>query len=47
MEDYHVYYNHEEEVKFLHVIMGNTKTESNGRRGRKELVTMRNLDREV
>ena len=41
------YYNHEEEIRGIHVIMGNFETESNGRRDRKELVTMKILHREV
>ena len=45
MEDAHGSYNHEEEIRVLHVIMGND--ESNGRRGRHEPVTMRSLHREV
>jgi hypothetical protein len=40
-------YNHEEEVQGLHFNMGKAEIESNGRRGRHELVTMRNMHREV
>ena len=40
-------YNHEEEIIGLHVSMGNVETESNGRRDRQELVTMRSLQKEV
>ena len=47
MEDSQGYYNHEEEVKGLHFNMGNVETKSNGRRGMKEPVTMRSLQREV
>jgi hypothetical protein len=47
MEDAQGSYNHEEEFRGLHVSMGNVETESNGRRGRKEPVTMRSLQREV
>jgi hypothetical protein len=47
MEDAQGYYSHEEEIIGLHVIMGNYETKSNGRRGRKEPVTMRILHREV
>jgi hypothetical protein len=47
MEDSHGYYIHEEEIICLHVSMGNVETNSNGRRGKKELVTMRSLHREV
>jgi hypothetical protein len=45
MEDVKGYYSHEEEIIGLHVNMGNAKTESNGRRDRKELVTMRILQK--
>jgi hypothetical protein len=47
MEDSQGSYSHEEEFKVLHVNMGNDETYSNGRRHRKELVTMRSLHREV
>jgi hypothetical protein len=47
MEDTQGYYIHEEEIIGLHVSMGNAETESNGRRDRQELVTMRSLHREV
>jgi hypothetical protein len=40
-------YNHEEDIRGLHVSMGNAKKNSNGRRDRKEHVTMRSLHREV
>jgi hypothetical protein len=33
MEDAQGYYNHEEEIKGLHVIMGNFEINSNGKRG--------------
>jgi hypothetical protein len=36
MEDAQGSYNHEEEVKGLHVSMGNVETESNGHRRRVE-----------
>jgi hypothetical protein len=41
------YYNHGEEIIGLHFSMGNVEIESNGRRYRKEHVTMRSLHREV
>jgi hypothetical protein len=41
------YQNHEEEVIGMHVNMGNAGTKSNGRRDTKELVTMRNMHREL
>jgi hypothetical protein len=47
VEDAYGYYNHEEEVKGLHVRMGNSKTKSNGRRGGKEPVTMGIMCRKV
>jgi hypothetical protein len=47
MENAQGYYIHEEEVKGLHVSMGNDETNSNGRRCMHELVTMRSLQREV
>jgi hypothetical protein len=47
MYDSQGYYRHEEEIIGLHVIMGKAETKSNGRRDRKELVTMRNLHRKV
>jgi hypothetical protein len=47
MEYSHGSYNHEEEIIVFHVSMGNVKTWSNGRRGGKELVTMRSLHGEV
>jgi hypothetical protein len=40
-------YNHEEDIRGMHVSMGNDETKSNGRRDRKETVTMRRLQREV
>jgi hypothetical protein len=40
-------YIHEEDVRGLHVSMENAKTESNGRRGRQDPITMRSLHREV
>jgi len=47
MEDAQGSYNHEEEIRGLHVSMGNAETKSNGRRGSEELmeldVTMRSL----
>jgi hypothetical protein len=39
-DDAQEYYIHEEEIRGMHVIMGNVETESNGRRGRKEHVVM-------
>jgi hypothetical protein len=47
MEDAQGSYNHEEEIRGLHVSMGNVETESNGRRDRQEPVTMRSLQKEV
>jgi hypothetical protein len=47
MEDSQGSYSHEEDIRGLHVSMGNVEKNSNGRRGRKEPVTMRNLHREV
>ena len=47
MEDDQGSYNHEEEVRCLHVNMGNVEIESNGRRDRHELVSMRILQKEV
>ena len=47
MENAQGSYNHEKEIRGLHVNMGNAETESNGRRGRQEPVTMRSLQREV
>jgi hypothetical protein len=47
METSHESYNYKEEIIWLHVNMGNAKTESNGRRDREEPVTMRSLQKEV
>jgi len=47
MEDSQGSYSHEEEVIGRHVSMENAETESNGRRDKKNLVTMRILQREV
>jgi hypothetical protein len=47
MDDAHGSYNHEEEIIDIHVSMENGEIESNGRRDRQELVTMRSLHREV
>jgi hypothetical protein len=47
MEDSQGSYNHKEEFKGQHVSMGNVETESNGRRGMDESVTMRILHKEV
>jgi hypothetical protein len=47
MEDAQGSYNHEEEIIGLHVDMGSVETESNGRRDRKDHVTMRSLQRKV
>jgi methyl coenzyme M reductase gamma subunit len=47
MEDAQGSYSHQEEIKGLHVSMENVETESNGRRGMQEYVTMRSLHREV
>jgi hypothetical protein len=41
------YYNHGENITCLHVSMRNSKTESNGKRGRKNPITMIRLQREV
>jgi hypothetical protein len=38
-------YSHEEEFIGLHFNMGNVEAESNGRRDRQDLVTMRSLHR--
>jgi hypothetical protein len=46
-EDSHGYYNHEEEIRGMHVNMGNVEIESNGRRGRHGNATMRSMHREV
>jgi hypothetical protein len=40
-------YIHEEEIISFHINIGNAKIESNGRRDRKEVVTMRSMHREV
>jgi hypothetical protein len=40
-------YIHGEEFKGLHINLGNAETKSNGRRYRKEPVTMRSMHREV
>jgi len=42
-----VFYSHEEEIRILQVIIGNCEIDSNGRRGRKEPITMRIPHREV
>ena len=47
MEDAQGSYSQEEEVKGLHVRVGNVETESNGRRGMWEPITMSILHREV
>jgi len=51
MEDAQGSYSHEDEIKGLHVSMGNAETESNGRRNRVEpmelVETMRSLHKEV
>jgi hypothetical protein len=47
MEDAQGYYNHDEEVIGMHIILGNVETKSNGRRGRREPAIMSNLQREV
>jgi hypothetical protein len=47
MDDSQGPYSHEEEIIVMHVIMGNVETDSNGRTGRHEHVTMRTLHREV
>jgi hypothetical protein len=47
MEDAQGSHSHEEEVYGLHVSMGNVDSKSNGRRDRKEHVTMRIPHREV
>jgi hypothetical protein len=36
-------YSHDEELRGLHVSMGDVEIESNGKRGRKEPITMRSL----
>jgi len=43
MEDTQGSYNHEEEVRGLHVSMGNVETESNGKGDMKEPINMRIL----
>jgi hypothetical protein len=47
MEDVLGSYNHDEEVRALHVNMGNDETDSNGRINRKESITMISLHRKV
>jgi hypothetical protein len=47
MDDEKGSYSYDKEIKGLHVRMGNVETDSNGRIGRKEPVTMRILQREV
>jgi len=47
MEDAKEYYSCEEEIIHLHVSMGNVEIDSNGRRGKNMLVTMRRLHRRV
>jgi hypothetical protein len=47
MEDDQRCYSHEEEFRSLHVSIVNVDIESNGRRDRQELVTMRSLQNEV
>jgi len=47
MEDDQGSYSHEEEFIGLHISMGNVKTDSNGRRDRKDPITMRSLHKEV
>jgi hypothetical protein len=47
MDDAKGSYSHEEEIRGLNVSMGNVETESNGRRDKKEPVTMRILQKEV
>jgi predicted RNase H-like nuclease (RuvC/YqgF family) len=51
MDDAQGSYNHEDEIKGLHISLGNVETESNGHRSRVEYVklakTMKRLQREV
>jgi hypothetical protein len=47
MEDAQGSYSYEEEIKGLHVIMGNVETKYNGRRGKEKPIIMRSLHREV
>jgi hypothetical protein len=47
VEHDHGSYIHEEEVIGLHVSMGNSKTNSNGRKGKHESVTMKIMQREA
>lgn len=47
MEDAQGSYIHGGEFRGIHVSMGNVETESNGRREKREHVTMRSLQREV
>jgi hypothetical protein len=47
MEDAQGCYSHEEDIRGLHINMGNTEINSNGRRYRQGLVTMRSMHREV
>jgi hypothetical protein len=47
MEDTQGSYSHGAEFRGLHVSMGNVETSSNGRRERKEHVTMRSLQRKL
>jgi hypothetical protein len=47
MDDAQGFYIHEEEIKGLHVNMGNAETESSGRKDMQESATMRSLQKEV
>jgi hypothetical protein len=40
-------YNHEEEIRGLHVSMGNVEIDSNGRRDKQKSITMRSMHREM
>ena len=47
MEDSQVSYIHEEDIRGMHVNMGNVEIDSNGRRDRQDPVIMRSMHREV
>jgi hypothetical protein len=47
MEDAQGYYIHEEEIKGMHVSIGNVEIGLNGRRDRKDPITMRILHKEM
>jgi hypothetical protein len=47
MDDAQGCYNHEEEIKGVHIGMRNSEIDSNGRKGKQDPLTMRSLHREV